>query len=705
MPQTALPRAARPAAISRLRSQAGFTMVEVLVAMLLLLVGMLATFLLVGNANATLSKTRAREAATNLARELLEGARDTSYNQIGQANWFQSTLQNTSGGTGSVTAAGSNGQQTTIVRRGVSYAVTVTWCSLDDNGDGYGSHGSSVSWCSDSASTSTTDPQPEDYKRVTSTITWSFAGKVQPVLVQTATFSATGAAAGPTTTNLVITSPSGLSATAPVITTNPTGGIVTFLGTSVGAADMKFFVDSNEQQGTTTNNNNGTWSFNWNITAVPDGVYTISTVAVDALGNRGPPRALQVKLARGAVAAPANVGGGYNYVYASGNRTLAVELNWDANVEGSVTGYQVNKGATVVCSASQSLECLDLTPSSTGSTTYTVKTLYTDAAGNPQSVSTNYAVTAPPIPGFLALLGQPTCGATTMTATVPSGGVAAGNRVILLLETRGGAAGTVSGTDSRGNSYASDADVTNVDQRSVVLSANVTTALAAGDTVRVTYPSAPTAVMSASVFTGLLTTNAVDATGTAIGSSSAPSASLTTTNASDVVIGNVSTANLLSATQPANWLGTYTQGQCGGGSGGNSTQVAAYRNTTATGTFTYNPTTSNTARWASAVVAYKTNPTAGLPTPGAPGGLSASAGANGTTALTWTAPTGTPAADFYRVYRDGLNYTNRYDTVADTGTGTVTWTDTSTGGVAHTYRVTSVSTSLVESVFAGPVTQ
>src|SRR4051794_22360006 len=145
MPQTALPGAARQAASGRLRStasslgkQRGFTMVEILVAMLLLLVGMLATFMLVGNANATLSQTRAREAATNLARELLESARDTTYSKIGTSGWYTSTLQNVSGGSGTVASAGSNGQSTTIVRRGVSYTVTVTWCSLDDNGDGYG---------------------------------------------------------------------------------------------------------------------------------------------------------------------------------------------------------------------------------------------------------------------------------------------------------------------------------------------------------------------------------------------------------------------------------------------------------------------------------------------------------------------------------------------------------------------------------------
>ena len=56
-----------------------------------------------------------------------------------------------------------------------------------------------------------------------------------------------GAVAGPTTTSLAITSPSRLSSTTPVIASNPSGGIVTFLGTSVGAVDMKFFVDSTEQ--------------------------------------------------------------------------------------------------------------------------------------------------------------------------------------------------------------------------------------------------------------------------------------------------------------------------------------------------------------------------------------------------------------------------------------------------------------------------
>jgi hypothetical protein len=45
-----------------------------------------------------------------------------------------------------------------------------------------------------------------------------------------------------------------------------------------------------------------------------------------------------------------------------------------------------------------------------------------------------------------------------------------------------------------------------------------------------------------------------------------------------------------------------------------------------------------------------------------PTGLSGTAGAGGTT-LTWTAPASSnPAVDFYRIYRDGTNYTDRIDT-------------------------------------------
>ena len=129
---------------------------------------------------------------------------------------------------------------------------------------------------------------------------------------------------------------------------------------------MKFSINGVEQSSGVTNNGNGTWSFNWNITTLADGNYTIGAAAIDALGTRGPPRSLTVKLARGPATPPQNVTGGYNYVYVSGVKTLVVELGWDASPEGSVTGYEVRNGATVECSASLATECTDLTAASSG---------------------------------------------------------------------------------------------------------------------------------------------------------------------------------------------------------------------------------------------------------------------------------------------------------------------------------------------------
>jgi hypothetical protein len=91
--------------------------------------------------------------------------------------------------------------------------------------------------------------------------------------------------------------------------------------------------------------------------------------------------------------------------------------------------------------------------------------------------------------------------------------------------------------------------------------------------------------------------------------------------------------------------------------------------------------------------------------PAAPTGLAGTANADGTTTLTWTAPTGTPAAEFYRIYRDGQNYAQRVDTAGMDGTTPIQWTDTDTGGTTHVYRVTAASSVLAESDFAGPLTR
>jgi hypothetical protein len=65
----------------------------------------------------------------------------------------------------------------------------------------------------------------------------------------------------------------------------------------------------------------------------------------------------------------------------------------------------------------------------------------------------------------------------------------------------------------------------------------------------------------------------------------------------------------------------------------------------------------------------------------------------------WTGSAGGNVA-FYRIYRDGQTYADRYDTCdvgdltsaggCDNGNNTFTYTDQNTGGTAHTYWVTAV---------------
>src|SRR5438093_1116722 len=62
--------------------QHGYTLVELLVAATVLLVGVLGAVKLVDGANARSISTRAREAGTNLQRELVERARSISYPNI-----------------------------------------------------------------------------------------------------------------------------------------------------------------------------------------------------------------------------------------------------------------------------------------------------------------------------------------------------------------------------------------------------------------------------------------------------------------------------------------------------------------------------------------------------------------------------------------------------------------------------------------------
>src|SRR5262249_18664735 len=77
---------------------------------------------------------------------------------------------------------------------------------------------------------------------------------------------------------------------------------------------------------------------------------------------------------------------------------------------------------------------------------------------------------------------------TTIAVTLTSG-VAAGDSIILTLA-MGPVSGTVSASDSAGNSYVVNVDVTNASKvRTVILSAHNVSALTSGNTITITHPS------------------------------------------------------------------------------------------------------------------------------------------------------------------------------------------------------------------------
>ena len=80
---------------------------------------------------------------------------------------------------------------------------------------------------------------------------------------------------------------------------------------------------------------------------------------------------------------------------------------------------------------------------------------------------------------------------------------------------------------------------------------------------------------------------------------------------------------------------------------------------------------------------------------------------NGNAILSWVASAGDPdigdSVDYYRIYRDGTTYADRYDRTGMSSE--LTWTDTNTNGVAHDYSVVAVDTQLAESAFSNTVTR
>jgi type IV pilus assembly protein PilV len=358
----------------RAAGENGFTLIEVLVAAMVLVVGLLALLGMLDVASHTTHTNRVRQQATNLAREVTEDVRALAYSpQL-------ATPSSIAGGVLAQLTPGAtlSGSTLSVQRSGYSFNVTFTTCSLDDPSDGYGNHSSlpasGGSWCPDVAASGTSDSNPDDAKRVSVTVTPVNPGGVAPSYpVQQTAVIYQKAINGPAVSCLTQAGGTCPGQNPPPI---QSGGSVTFNVTTTSPAyEIQWFVNGNPPGAQDPTGANGTYmpngttsSFTWTIPTAAgntiDGIYSISAQALDPNGNSGTRSTLQVTINEHMVIAPTTFNAGYD------QQIGGVDVQWVPSTDQDVLYYTVYHkigGATMVaCSQVAGTSCTDTSSATTG---------------------------------------------------------------------------------------------------------------------------------------------------------------------------------------------------------------------------------------------------------------------------------------------------------------------------------------------------
>jgi len=330
--------------------EAGYTLVELMVAAVVLVIGMMGAFMLLNGANKTTVTNNARMGATNLARELLEDARSVDYDSLTDTATIPA-LQAKMGVTG-------NPSPWTVQRRGITFTVQTDVCTFDDPKDNVATTPppdvcTPQAPVSASASNLTPDQQPDDFRRVTVTVIWD-TGAGSKSFQQTALINNPSGGLGPRITSF--TAPpdnvnqlaSGNTATFPTTTT--TAGTVRWNsdGSPNGAGDSTggptnwttawSLGDPANGQNPLTNSNWATTQYGGST--VFDGTYTVTAQAFDDRGIAGDTRVAVLPLNRSLPITVTGFEAGRS-PNQSGSGGAQVEFRWDANPERDIIGYRV----------------------------------------------------------------------------------------------------------------------------------------------------------------------------------------------------------------------------------------------------------------------------------------------------------------------------------------------------------------------------
>jgi prepilin-type N-terminal cleavage/methylation domain-containing protein len=447
---------------ARPSSQSGFTLIEVLVAMSILLVGVLGVVTLVDGANAVTSRTKAREGGNAIARSIIEVSRSIRYRDLTQASLEEALIARPTLTDSQPGVAGY-----TIRSRNIEYRLTLTVCSLDDPKDDYGVRPSGLTFCTDSEGPGSTprDRNPDDYKRVRVRLDWTTRA-ISHSVTQTSSIINPVGGLGPTVTGLTMTSPLSSAANEVRIegsSTSPINSASFAAVTSGFAAELTWSVNGDSQG--KANGGPVNWDFTWNFTgtgADPNNIvyydckYFIQADGFDAEGRAGAPRVVSVILNRREPIPVSGVVAGRN-----GNADR-VDVRWTPNPECDVIGYRVYRstvsgtlGTQVNCpdptapdtSVTTMDWCVDETAPATGPLYYTVVGVDTLASGTLREGSRHTQVSVPAT-GTNSLPTAPTnvtsCIGGQVGCNGPDGAAAPSGQIVIRWDPSTDSDGTVS---------------------------------------------------------------------------------------------------------------------------------------------------------------------------------------------------------------------------------------------------------------------
>jgi type II secretory pathway pseudopilin PulG len=425
-----------PAAARIRHEEQGFSIAEVLIAMVILVVGLLGSATMLSQASDTSTTTQAREQAVALERELVEAARGMPYTEL-TTPLMVSAVQGTAG----LGDADPNAGGWQIKRRGITFTVAMGVCSVDDPQDMLGAD-DPATFCVDGTGTATAarcrtllgssgdirgtaaaataadrgdcgvdvnldgevdaltggtgiacpvgsttcDQIPDDYKRIVTLVRWT-KGQGARFALQSSTVPYPGFSAAPVVATLT---------PADAKITNPTTSSEDFTATTNrAAASVGWSLDGSPQGGATDGGGATTWKFTFPLSSrsvdttpgaapgageVFDGTYEISAQAFDRYGQYGRTRVTTLTLNRRQPYKPIN----FRAVHVGS--TVAVD--WAHSPERDVKGYRISVSVGGAApSVVQTVDSADTTswtdtsPPASANVVYSAQAIDTDNLG------------------------------------------------------------------------------------------------------------------------------------------------------------------------------------------------------------------------------------------------------------------------------------------------------------------------------------